>query len=107
MLKKQGFQIREGVDGIAALSAVREMDGAISLIVTDNFMPGLHGAALARHVKAQFPAIPILLMSSELTQCDGHCGDAFLPKPFIPSVLVDTVRRLHKTQPRREEVQCD
>lgn len=99
VLKKQGFRILEAGDGVAALSAVRETDGAIGLIVTDHFMPGLVGAALARDVREQYPTIPILLISSEPTQCDGHCGDAFLPKPFVPSVLVETVRRLHKPQP--------
>lgn len=78
VLRKHGFQIREAVDGVAGLSAVREMEGAISLLVTDHFMPGLDGAALARHVKALFPTIPVILMSSEPMQCDDHCADISL-----------------------------
>jgi DNA-binding NtrC family response regulator len=102
VLTKHGFQVLEARDAMSALETVRRLDGAISLVVSDNFMPEMNGNALALIVKEQFPAIPILLMSSEATACDCVCADAFLAKPFVPSVLVDTVRRL--LSPR--EIQC-
>ena len=106
VLSKQGFSTLEARDGASALSIVKYMDGAVSLIVSDFFMPGLDGGALAGLVKAHYPATPFLLMSSEATACDCPAADAFLAKPFPPSALVNTVRRLQKTELHREEKQC-
>ena len=94
VLSKHGFRVVEAIDGLSALSTVQDLDGAISLMVTDYSMPGLDGATLASRVKEQFPAIPILLISSDANGCHCLSGDAFLAKPFAPTVLVDTVRRL-------------
>lgn len=96
VLSKHGFITVEAADGKSALSTVKNMDGAIGLMVSDVSMPGLDGEALAGLVKAQFPSTPIILMSSERTVCESISIDAFLPKPFLPSVLADAVRRLHR-----------
>ena len=107
VLLKHGFPTVEASDGMSALSTLKSMDGAIGLMVSDFSMPGLDGEALARLVKAQFPSTPILLMSSERTACEAVSVDVFLPKPFLPSVLADAVRRLHKKQLHSEKKQCD
>jgi DNA-binding response OmpR family regulator len=107
VLSKHGFLTLEAADGMSALSTVTNMDGAIGLMVSDFSMPGLDGETLAGLVKAQFPTTPILLMSSERTSCDSVAVDAFLAKPFLPSVLADAVRRLHKKQLHSEKKQCD
>lgn len=98
VLSKHGFRIREACDGASALSALQELDGAFSLMVTDYSMPGVNGDTLASRVKERFPAIPVLLMSSDASASDCLCADAFLAKPFLPSVLVDTVRCLARKE---------
>src|SRR5580700_11689297 len=94
VLSKAGFQVLEAANGARALSTVQAHNGAISIMVSDYFMPGMNGGTLAGHVKEQFPTIPILLVSSDANACDCLSGDAFLAKPFVPSVLIDAVRRL-------------
>jgi two-component system OmpR family response regulator len=94
ILSKQGFQILEAADGERALSTVEALHGEIAIMIGDYSMPGLTGGTLAKLVRGQFPAIPILLVSSAASACDCLSGDAFLAKPFIPSDLVDAVRCL-------------
>lgn len=107
VLSKHGYFTVEAADGKSALSTVKNMDGAIGLMVCDFSMPGLDGESLADLVKAQFPLTPILLMSSERTACESVAFDAFLAKPFLPSVLADAVRRLHRKPLQGENVPCD
>jgi CheY-like chemotaxis protein len=96
VLEKAGFRVLQAVDGIQALSMVEALFGDIGLLLTDYSMPGMDGAALAKRVRGQFPAIPILLISSDGNACHCVSSDAFLAKPFVPSVLVAAVRRLAK-----------
>jgi DNA-binding response OmpR family regulator len=103
VLSKAGFRVLEAVDGVNALSTVQSLDGGIRAVVSGNSMPGMDGSSLARHVKEQFPLIPVLLLACGANACDCISGDYFLSKPFAPSVLVTTVRRLLK----REAKQCD
>ena len=107
VLSKHGFPTVEAADGMSALSTMRNMDGAIGLMVSDFSMPGLDGEALAGVVKAQFPDTPILLISGERSASESVAVDAFLAKPFLPSVLADAVRRLHRKQLHCERRQCD
>jgi DNA-binding response OmpR family regulator len=102
VLSKAGFRVLEAVDGIKALSTVQALHGEIRIMVSDYSMPGLDGGSLARRVKEQFPTIPIILVSSEANAADCLSGDAFLAKPFVPSVLVATVRSLLS----KESLQC-
>ncbi len=102
VLSKHGFQIVEADDGLSAWTTVQELQGAISLIVSDYSMPRLNGAALASRVKAQFPTIPILFVSSNTDAHDCLSCDAFLTKPFVPAVLVETVHRLCGTDSSRK-----
>jgi CheY-like chemotaxis protein len=103
VLSKHGFRIVEEMNGLNALSTVQDLGGAISLLISDYSMPGLDGATLGSLVRSHYPAIPILLMSSDANSCDCSSGDAFLSKPFMPSMLIDTVRRLLL---RTQDTQC-
>jgi CheY-like chemotaxis protein len=101
-LSKQGFRVVEAGNGATALTTLKQLDGAVSLVVSDYSMRVLDGATLARRVKDQFPAIPVLLMSSDANACDCLSADAFLAKPFVPALLVETVHHLLA----RKEKQC-
>jgi CheY-like chemotaxis protein len=90
-----GFTVVEAHDGLTALYKVRQMRGNISALVTEIDMDGLNGIILARCVASEFPAIPILFVSSaapESAQDVPH--SAFLAKPFKMAKLVEAVRRV-------------
>ena len=106
VLAKHGFRVIEACDGVSALSTVLDLDGAIGILVTDYSMPGIDGLNLARLLKMLYPAMPILTVSSEALEADCLPGDGFLAKPFVVSVLVDSVRRLYRTPPPQEHEQC-
>ena len=98
ILSKQGFPILEAPDGLTALTSIQDLGGALTVIVSTFSMSEINGDAFARQVKAQFPDTSILLMVSGATEGEGLPGDAFLAKPFLPSILVDTVWRLQRKQ---------
>jgi len=93
ILVRQGFQVIEAEDGLSALSALHELKGDLSLIVSDVRMPGLDGIELCRQVKKGFPRIPVLLMSgNEPAAC--RVGDRFLQKPLRSETLLRAVQDL-------------
>ena len=90
-----GFTAVEAHDGLTALDKVRQMRGSISALVTEIEMDGLNGVVLAKCIASEFPAIPILFVSTadpESTQ--DVSGSAFLAKPFQMAKLVEVVQRL-------------
>jgi CheY-like chemotaxis protein len=104
VLAKRGLPILEAEDGASALAVLRGLHGAVGLVATDYSMPNLNGAALAERVINEFPAVPVLLLSSREAEIDGisAVGDAFLAKPFEPATLVATVARLYGAPTKRQ-----
>jgi two-component system OmpR family response regulator len=94
VLSKNGCLTVEANDGISALSTVQHLGDEIDAIICDYSLPGRDGATLAVLVKSLFPAIPIVLTSNGTVEYDCLPIDAYLPKPFAPAVLGDTVREL-------------
>ncbi|MBV8613282.1 MAG: response regulator, partial [Acetobacteraceae bacterium] len=64
----------------------------LDLLVTDVIMPGMDGPALAAHVRAERPGLPVLFIT-------GHPGahmldgEAVLAKPFTARELSEAVAR--------------
>jgi len=80
-----------------ALKVFSAAPESFELLVTDFDMPGLDGIQLARHVRAGFSRVQILLISgSEVQATDALSAgvDAFLPKPFPVKELLAMVRGL-------------
>ncbi len=71
----------------------------IDLVVSDVNMPGMNGHELLDHIHRQFPAVPAMLITAY-----GQISDAvsamqsgavdYIVKPFEPSVLIDSVKRV-------------
>jgi CheY-like chemotaxis protein len=99
VLKKRGFKVLEAVDGENALEIVQGCGGAIDAVVSDFDMPKMDGKRLIRHLKSEFPSIPVLLLSSQVDMDDLPLCDAVMTKPFVASELAATVRRLIEEQP--------
>lgn len=73
-----------GAEALALLGA-----DTFDLIVTDNFMPGMSGVALARAVKARFPALPVVMFSSSPPAEPDASLDLVLLKPEGLSDLIE------------------
>jgi CheY-like chemotaxis protein len=73
---------------------VQEQKGNFDVLVTDVRMPGMDGVTLAEHVRANFPRIPVLLVSAYSTDNRALRASSFLAKPFLPRDLVARVQKL-------------
>jgi CheY-like chemotaxis protein len=72
-------------NGTAALAMLAQR--SITLVITDQHMPGMDGLALAQAIKAARPHCPVMLVTgavtAELQQRGKAAGvEYFLPKPF-------------------------
>jgi DNA-binding NtrC family response regulator len=90
-LKDAGFRVLEAHDGEEALRHLGAT--AIGLVVSDVAMPRVTGLELAKVIAERWPTLPVLLVSGEAVPPDGY-RRGFLPKPFTPDTLVDTVNGL-------------
>ncbi len=98
-LTLSGYRVIQAADGREALARTREL--APDLIVMDLALPGMDGWAATRALKSDPRTREVRIIA--LT---GHAGardaarahevgcDALLLKPCMPSVLLETVRRL-------------
>ncbi len=62
-LKKCGYLVLEGKDGLSAVEAASNHNGPIDLMVTDVVMPGMSGRQLAEMLAEKYPNIRVLFMS--------------------------------------------
>ncbi len=96
-LRSRGYSVIEASNGIEALEALQEKDGAVDLVVSDVVMPEMDGPTLLRAMREHNPELKIIFVS-------GYAQDAFeksldedekfefLPKPFTLSQLVGKVK---------------
>lgn len=100
VLREQGYTVLEAESGEDALALAELPDaGLIDLLVTDLIMPGMDGKALAGRIKQLNSGTKILYTSgyasdSRIRQEVSQEGTEFMPKPFTPTILANTVRRL-------------
>ncbi|TKB34406.1 MAG: response regulator, partial [Nitrospira sp.] len=92
-------------DGIQALQGLQMLKGQCSLVITDVIMPRMKSSTFIEGVHAMRPETKVLYMSGyagDTLQANGVQDDMpFLPKPFLPTTLIEKVRELLQTaQPR-------
>jgi DNA-binding response OmpR family regulator len=99
----EGFRVETAARGEDALEKARGSRPA--LIVLDVMMPGMNGWDVARRLKEQQETadLPVVLLSARTQVSDRRRGeeigvDAYITKPFDPSELADTIRRLARPQ---------
>lgn len=95
-LERDGFDVREGEDGPAALIAVREWSPDV--VVLDLMLPGLDGVEVCRQLRT-FSDAYVLMLTARSEEIDRIIGltvgaDDYLAKPFSPRELVARVRAL-------------
>ncbi len=96
ILMANGYQILEARDGEEGLAIFKGHTTGIDAVITDVVMPKTGGLALARHILARLPDIPIVFMSGysddPLTSLDNkHERCVFLQKPFSVAELLAKV----------------
>lgn len=96
-LAKEGYLVIQAGDGVEALEILDRPGGGVDLVVSDAVMPRMGGRELLWEMSRRHPGIPVLLASGILHDPDASYGlevspAAFVPKPFDPRQLVQTVR---------------
>jgi two-component system cell cycle sensor histidine kinase/response regulator CckA len=96
-LRSRGYSVIEASNGVEALEALEEKNGAVDLVVSDVVMPEMDGPTLLKTMRGKNPDLKIIFVS-------GYAEDAFekslpenqqfafLPKPFTLSQLVAAVK---------------
>ncbi|MHB2017544.1 MAG: ATP-binding protein [Candidatus Xenobia bacterium] len=98
LLSGRGYLVLDAVDGAHALARLAELKGTVDLLVTDMVMPGMSGQELARRVRAHSPNARVVIISGYTTETvDLDRNVVFLPKPFLPQQLLQTVRSVLDT----------
>ncbi len=92
-LRRNGLQVLEARDGLAALEAFRDADLAVDAVVLDLSMPGMGGLEVFEKLRAEKPGLPVLFISGSdpADEARGVAHDprvGFLQKPFRPRELV-------------------
>ncbi len=94
-LARQGYTVLTAENGEAALELL-ETTGRPDLLISDVVMPTMDGPTMVRHVRKQYPDLPILFMSGyaeeQLRKSIDLDNVAFLPKPFSVQQLAEAAR---------------
>jgi len=95
-LRSRGYSVIEASNGIEAMEALEEKNGAVDLVVSDVVMPELGGRELAEAVVRLRPRIKVIFMSGHtqdvVVRAGVQKGAAFQQKPFTPAGLAGKVR---------------
>lgn len=111
LLRDRGYKVETAVDGMTALTAVRQR--VPDLVLTDAMMPRLDGFGLLRELRSDelTSDVPIILLSAragEEARIEGLAAgaDDYLIKPFSARELLARVEAILKlAQLRRESMQ--
>lgn len=99
-LEAEGHEVREAPDGDAGLKQFKRAPA--DLVITDIFMPEKDGLDVIRVLRADFPGVKIIAISSGGRLDKGtyllaasHMGaDRIIEKPFEMQALLDAVQQL-------------
>jgi DNA-binding NtrC family response regulator len=101
VLQSDGFHTIEAENGVQALELLRRPGTDVDLVVTDIKMPLMDGITLACSVRAEFPAIPLILVSgyAEIEQAKlPDTGFEFVQIPFHPATLLGAVKKVMESK---------
>jgi DNA-binding response OmpR family regulator len=95
-LELEGFSVVGAADGYAALRRAR---GAADLLVLDVGLPGMDGYDVARTLRRERHALPIVMLTARGEEVDRVVGfelgaDDYIVKPFSPREFVARVKAI-------------
>lgn len=96
-LRSRGYSVIEASNGIEAMEALDQKNGAVDLVVSDVVMPEMDGPTLLKAMRARNPDLKIIFVSGYAEEAfekslPENEQFAFLPKPFALSALVAKVK---------------
>jgi two-component system cell cycle sensor histidine kinase/response regulator CckA len=96
-LRSRGYSVVEAANGVEAMEALEERNGAIDLVVSDVVMPEMDGPTLLKAMRERNPELKIIFVSGYAEDAfekslPANQQFAFLPKPFTLSQLVAAVK---------------
>ena len=99
VLEKAGYPVLIAADGLQAVDIALSQHPA--MILMDVAMPGIDGLEAMRRIKAEVPAMPIVIasahsMSSDRERFLAAGADNVLSKPFRLADLISIVENLAK-----------
>jgi len=107
ILKPAGYSVHSVEDGKSALALVGELQP--DLVLTDYRMPDITGLELIKSLQNDFPEIPVILMTSDMSNqlvLESMRAGAvdFLTKPFEAEHLLSAVGRAVKRGRRQKDL---
>jgi two-component system, cell cycle sensor histidine kinase and response regulator CckA len=87
-----GYSVEAACGGPEALAALHSSEFA--LVITDRKMPGMSGDQLAKEIKAQFPGLPVVLLTGYPPDRKPPGVDVVLLKPFSTQELRGVIEAL-------------
>src|SRR3974377_976479 len=95
-LESEGFSVLTAISGIDALRVAQQYPGTIDLLLTEEQLPGMNGAALAARLKLLRPGLAVIVMSAAIqgktyAEYEAQHGALFLWKPFTKTELIGKV----------------
>ena len=99
MLERLGYHVTVQLSSIEALTIFQNGPSEFDLVITDQTMPGMTGADLARQMIQVRPDIPIILCTGYSNVIDEHSAKAigikeFVFKPLSMEVLAQLIRNV-------------
>jgi CheY-like chemotaxis protein len=101
LLEAEGYDVHLALNGTAALAAARSLGADLDLLVTDLNMPGMTGEDLICALRAERPALPVVVITGSAPpggaeelhrQGGGHGPLALLQKPVAAADLFAALR---------------
>ena len=102
-LRQEGYKVSVATDGQAAIEKVSHE--TFDVIIVDLKMPGLCGMDVLRTVRRKMPEARVVVITgfssvaSEIEARQLGASD-YLPKPFTPKELTETMERIFRTDDR-------
>src|SRR5271165_3662648 len=95
-LRLEGFTVLESADGPSALRSARD---GVDALVLDLGLPGIDGLDVARTLRREGRAVPILMLTARGDEIDRVVGleigaDDYMPKPFSPREVAARLRAI-------------
>lgn len=98
LLEQDGeYQVDYAIHGVDALGKVDQSPP--DLVLTDLIMPEMDGLALVGEMRSRYPAVPVILMTSQgseeiAVEALQHGAASYVPKHTLASRLEETVHRV-------------
>jgi len=97
ILTVQGYKVLKASDGESALEIFHYRRDQIQLVICDQVMPGLNGAAVLAHIHEEAPQVKLIKMSGFFEDSPNAEEASYftqLPKPIQSERLLRTVRQV-------------